>query len=731
MIRSFGIYFSFKMFCYFFILHHGCQAANNRVPLQIGVLASKFVTGSKSLDTNGQQALAAIIMAINEINNKTDHVADDLLPNHILRFAFRSPSENYLQALNIAQDLAQNSFDGSGIVGLIGGETDITSEAFATIFSSTANEIPQISYGATASDLGHKIPYPYFLRTCSSSGYVGVVLARFIYKYFGWTTVTVFSSGDLYGTDALLEFTDEASRLGVTIESKYSFWSGIGDFSGIIKEAINNGGVLKIFVLLMKSADAGPLLEQGYDLGLFKAGTQILGTKYLTTTATWQAMSANADVKAVMKGVIGAQPTITSHRTTANFAAFVRRWRAQKSTLTTSTNGTIVCNRGMDDDGTEYLYVGKPDLQSTPVCTGLNFQSFSADGSDIVDMALYAYDATYALAYGLNYVYNNISIKRVPGPTLLNALLNNVSFEGAGGPINFFRGGVGFDSYGRGDRKIGLEYTILNFNPANYHADYQLGAFALTKRGSFSMDTDIFTPCNVRLDITCGDSWIFSTTDGSVPIDVAPILEKQMPPSMRAGLQAGASIVLAITVFYGVVIYTSKDHKIIKFAQPGMLYMVITGALIACVRVYVATLDITNTTCIAGKWLGHLSFVLVFTAMILKTWRVGKVVNSKMKRIKISNRRLQLQLFAIFLLFCIYLLFTTVFGSPHKSYEESFDGHFTIRLIKCEDRIPELTYVLFAFELAVVLAGAKVCWETKDAPDAVNDAKYIAMCKFI
>jgi len=62
-------------------------------------------------------------------------------------------------------------------------------------------------------------------------------------------------------------------------------------------------------------------------------------------------------------------------------------------------DGSIECDQSKDDANHQYLYQGL--VGSTMVCTGLNFSSFSRDGSDISDMALYAYDAVYALAYGL------------------------------------------------------------------------------------------------------------------------------------------------------------------------------------------------------------------------------------------------------------------------------------------------------------------------------------------
>jgi len=154
---------------------------------------------------------------------------------------------------------------------------------------------------------------------------------------------------------------------------------------------------------------------------------------------------------------------------------------------------------------------------------------------------------------------------------------------------------------------------------------------------------------------------------------------------------------------------------------------VLIGALLASIRVYIATVDITDATCIVGKWLGHLSFGLFFGAVILKTWRVSMVVNSGMRRVKVTISNLNFLLGFGLLFLTLYLLVDTLVGKPHRSYETSFDGQNTIRKVKCSSRFPQISMVLFILEGLLLFWGAKLCWSTKNVPDAVNDSKFIAM----
>lgn len=58
-------------------------------------------------------------MAIDDINNKTDGIYDNLLPNTVIRTAFRSPQILFSLAVDEAVELAHID-GGKGIMGLIG-----------------------------------------------------------------------------------------------------------------------------------------------------------------------------------------------------------------------------------------------------------------------------------------------------------------------------------------------------------------------------------------------------------------------------------------------------------------------------------------------------------------------------------------------------------------------------------------------------------------------------------
>eukprot|EP01041_Mallomonas_annulata_P014487 gene14487-30841_t len=96
--------------------------------VKIGVIASRFKSDNV-LSIDGTQQIAAIIMALNQINNKHDGVYDDILPATQIRFALRTPVQNFLKGLKAADDMSSVVFDGQGVKGVIGAGGDETSRA--------------------------------------------------------------------------------------------------------------------------------------------------------------------------------------------------------------------------------------------------------------------------------------------------------------------------------------------------------------------------------------------------------------------------------------------------------------------------------------------------------------------------------------------------------------------------------------------------------------------------
>ena len=114
--------------------------------VRLGGLFPRFKTAESGfkLDNAGVRRLTAFVMAIREINNKTDGIVDDLLPNTTLQFAVRDSKRDAASAFAGARQLALETFGGLGVSAVIGAASSDPSMMAALALNPT--KTPQISY---------------------------------------------------------------------------------------------------------------------------------------------------------------------------------------------------------------------------------------------------------------------------------------------------------------------------------------------------------------------------------------------------------------------------------------------------------------------------------------------------------------------------------------------------------------------------------------------------------
>eukprot|EP01041_Mallomonas_annulata_P000432 gene432-776_t len=263
--------------------------------------------------------------------------------------------------------------------------------------------------------------------------YAGRVIVRFIKDHYGWQNVNDFSTADTYGTDISLEFRNERMNQGINIENSYNFFPGTKDFSDLIN-TVKTRGVLKVFVFLMKASDAGALLEQGYNAGLFVEGTQTFGTRYMYTTNLFQYMSPKAPVSDIMNGVLGLDSPFLN-KTHDGYHGFVKRFISQNSTKIINNDGSVECSDIKHDDGGTYLYQ-LALTRDVADCTGLVYSIFATDGSDI------------ALAIALDHLLYKLGNESFSANDRRDAIRSKVSFLGASGLVHFNNGRPKEEGYG-------------------------------------------------------------------------------------------------------------------------------------------------------------------------------------------------------------------------------------------------------------------------------------------
>jgi 7 transmembrane sweet-taste receptor of 3 GCPR len=232
---------------------------------------------------------------------------------------------------------------------------------------------------------------------------------------------------------------------------------------------------------------------------------------------------------------------------------------------------------------------------------------------------------------------------------------------------------------------------------------------------------------------TGGCSNLLWGTPGNVqPSDRADPLVETMQPELKGLIIALAVIVFVSVIVVGAVLIAYSSTRLLKASQVPMIWTIVVSMLFGAARIAVASVDIGASSCISGYWMGHLAFSAVI-AMLAKTLRVHLIVNAKaMKKVKITTP--QVMGFTVILIAVMMILMT--FITPLNKIDaawfrrEAITGQYTF-VYYCKSRDSGVDWILYVYEIILLIVAAKLCYDTRNVPDAVNEAPAIASVIFM
>ena len=647
-------------------------------------------------------------MAINDINNKNDGFADDILPDVHVRYGVRDSLYTFQNSVLAAIDLTQNQFLPNGVKAIIGAGANTVTEAIAAILTGT--DTPLISYGSGATELSHSDVYPTHLRVYPSDAYQGNAMINIMANTLKFQRVILFASTTSLGSDSILEFHNGAAANNVQVLYTSANPTGTIDYSDAIAAA--KVFDCRAFAFLMEFPDdASHLLVQGYEAGLFNANTTIYFNVALMNPQTYTAIVKKHGVESV-RGVLSLWPMVQGWKPSASGKAFIARFVGQPNTMTVLANGTKICHNDVDDTGNFIYKTQDPHgAKGTYLCTGVMFSSLHADGHDVSTYMAFIYDATMAYFRAIDFLIksNQLTLAQLnaenspilAGKSLKKVMAHNVSFTGVTGPISFSKGLAGSKVFGYGDRATGQGYVLYNWQYTNT----SIGNFKRIARWTSEllyMDCmhDVIGPIPDWMG-SCHLPVQYNSPDGiSLPADRLVDYIQVVPTAMKGFLLAIAVITFATALLIFAVLYVVKAKtRLVKASQPAMMMYILVGVVLSAIRIALAGFDPTDGLCHVVVWSGHLAFAGVFFAMILKAWRVHKIVLGGLRRVKITSFQVICYTAVLIGIIAIILVLYSAIGRPHVAY-------VTVPLITgnnlqkpyCTTSMPGFDYVLYAIE---------------------------------
>jgi hypothetical protein len=660
--------------------------------------------------------LAAFVMAANDINDKTDGILDDLLPN--TTFAIAIGIEHSLATAATTAVQLTTAFDGQGINGVVSALHNRDALVVTQLLNSM-NIMIMLSMADTGAfnNIG---AYPYVANIRALVSRQGMVMQNMLCLS---TTrkIVVFASTEEDYIQMLAQFQDE-SICQLDILAVISVRADLTDLTYEIAQAVPIGS--RYYVNMLPASQNAGLLEQGYAAGLFHDNTVIYTSSHSIKNIT-QYFAPDTDVARVMTGVFYVKFNPTHYLgQIPESTSFTRRWSEQPSRAGTVVNGKHVCDTTKDDTG-KYLYQVTTSNNET-VCTGLDFSTYKASGSNMKSYTALTYDSTIFLAMAIDFAIRN-NLDYEDPVALLNIMIANLTYTGATGPLGLFKGYPEYGYEARGTRSAGTQYKVYNFNPYLYNN----GSSAFfVKVGTFDGDARTYTACSPIDRVSCFPPIYSAATDGSyhiAPSDTPSVIIFAIPTAFSTLCYLLSGMVAVLVLVFGLFTFIHRRSKVIKASQPLLLWCILVGGLISALRILFGGLPNSSAVCSGEVWFGHLGFIVMIGSLFVKSYRVHCIVNTrKLVRVTFSAMHAFRILLCIVSAAVAFLIATQLVGKPVMREQSTIVANQQTDVQYCALEYSQFQTTLFVLEGFLLAISFRVCWEIRKVPDVVNESKQIS-----
>ena len=578
------------------------------------------------------------------------------------------------------------------------------------------NGVLQIGYEATEDDLTNRV-YNNFVRTNPPRAQEAYVAPMLTYNVFGWTRIAFVKAYTTYGFHASFKydiyFTD---RLGIPANiqerTDHIIYPIQTDYTDIIEEI--RATKFRILFLFADADHGAAFLSAAYKANLLHEGTQLIVGSVLSEPAAWKVHLGktlqDSEIAEVLKGAIAFRPIL--NRTIPPAVDFINRFRSLPSTLGNDTH----CDQSKDVEGIYY----NQNADGT-VCAGLNFSSFLPSGSDIAKGAFYAYDAVVALTLGLHkhlYVEHLESLLHTPYHYYyLMMSFNAVQFDGASGHVAF----EPFPDRQNNDRLTNNLYEVVNFDDRAFLMDNNMGFFRV---GYINTDTG-FTYCDTDTDSECR-KFVFNTRNGQVPSDRPPLKTLYMPLVLRVLLLALSVLTIITVLLFSVGLFVFRRRRLIRVLQPEFAILMFTGCILLAANAIIESLRVTNLRCMVTFCLAHLGCCLVTTPLVAKTARINVVLNSRLRKVRVSIAQsylLSLALLSPIFIGTAIIIAQNDISVGSREITNSLELH--TRQLLCIGGTGPVVNFIYTYQAFLMLTGFMLCYPIRNLPAGISDVSLV------
>ena len=641
-------------------------------------------------DISGIKRLAAAIMAIEHVNDKTDGFYDHLVLPRFKYFFYDSKRSTERSWWNVAQfsSLYHENKNKEAYV-IVGPASSSPSLAVNEALTQGNIMVPQVGYSASSPKLSNQ---QLFIRTvpndilkakltlqvayqdnvffpCIIHGndeYSRTLATEFIKEYSmdfdsDLLTVSSFITGETASSTQLNQIFCKLFPSTLDCESYH-----------INKEYQEIFKVCNAIVLFVQSQDGEHILEHIIEKKK-RQDVRIYGTETLTGIFFNYIKNYKENAKSILEQTRIIDIAVPFN-TSSQYKKLKDAWHDKHA------NCSIVDDRDKSCLLGSKKFVFRPASDDTykDSCVAFNYSDyklnkdgFEVSGSGYIDSHVpYSYDAIIAIAEALNSRESNKS--KIYDAASLHAKMINVTFEGFSGTVQFNAGGdrlpksVNWNIFTFENNEININNCNIDKETDRYKVSYksksntfkpyqpdckpeklQFKAFCneseeriqtlvIERKNCVCYNKECYNCCYLNKATFIDKlSFIDSHTNKMVYKYHCPYVPVQSPWGI--GMYFLGSFTIIINALIIVLSFAFRNSSTLKNSQVYLLIFMLFGAILVSMFTFLGIGKIEKWSCTFGMWLLHLGLTMIIVSMYTRTWRIHTIFNNQKLRRKVGT----------------------------------------------------------------------------------------------
>ncbi|XP_076442710.1 putative G-protein coupled receptor CG31760 [Babylonia areolata] len=181
-------------------------------------------------------------------------------------------------------------------------------------------------------------------------------------------------------------------------------------------------------------------------------------------------------------------------------------------------------------------------------------------------------------------------------------------------------------------------------------------------------------------------------------------------------------LVLLIIIGCGALSFITFRYRadmVMKTASPSFLQIMICGAVLMCLAVLLMFPEPTGPLCTIFVWLFHMGISLLYGSLLIKTWRISVIFNSR-RKVNLTDKVLLQRLAFIPGVMALCLAAWSAVRPPHVITVVMPDSK---KFFSCS--FDYWNFSVFGAEVLMLLFGVYLSFTVRKAPAQFNESKYI------